>query len=259
MRAQVRLLEYLVRMWDPDQQVFNVGAHTLSIDIEDIYFLTGLSRCGYYVSLTGSRGGGLKMSEYCNQYCVPEAERKKGKVAIWGVTDLTLRTILFMIARMAGSSAPHMALQSYFQYAIECTEPRVFNWADAVLRSIKRQLTKCRRGELKQFGYGSLLVSFFLERVPVFRLQVEWDFPGPRDPRMLRWCRLMARHVAGPIVKYDDIFFDWLQNQMLMVDDYAYAGLDFRGDPDLALPEDAQWGDLGKKYTHFLFLNVFEF
>jgi hypothetical protein len=36
---------------------------------------------------------------------------------------------------------------------------------------------------------------------------------------------------------------------MLMIDDYAYAGLDFRGDPDLALPEDAQWGDLGKKCT----------
>jgi hypothetical protein len=34
----------------------------------------------------------------------------------------------------------------------------------------------------------------------------------------------MARHVAGPIVKYDDIFFDWLQTQMLMVDDYAYVG-----------------------------------
>jgi hypothetical protein len=69
----------------------------------------------------------------------------------------------------------------------------------------------------------------------------------------------MARHVAGPIIKYDNIFFDWLQNQMLMVDDYAYAGLDFRGDPDLALPEDTQWGDLGKKFSHFLFLNVFEF
>jgi hypothetical protein len=44
---------------------------------------------------------------------------------------------------------------------------------------------------------------------------------------------------------------------MLMVNGYAYVGLDFRGDPDLSLPEDAQWGDLGKKYTHFLFLNVF--
>jgi hypothetical protein len=74
MRAQVRLLEYLVRIWDPDQQVFIVGAHTLTIDIEDIYFLTGLSRRGSYYSLSGSRAGGLKMSEYCNQYCVPEAE-----------------------------------------------------------------------------------------------------------------------------------------------------------------------------------------
>jgi hypothetical protein len=75
------------------------------------------------VSLTGSRGGGLQMSEYYHLHCVPEAKRKKGKVAIWGVRDLTLYTILFTIAQMAGSSDPHMALQSYFQYAIECTEP----------------------------------------------------------------------------------------------------------------------------------------
>jgi hypothetical protein len=137
-RAQVRLLEYLVRMWDPDQQVFHVGVHTLSLDIEDIYFLTRLSWRGYHVSLIGNRGGGFPMSEYCRLHCVPEAESKKGKVAIWGVRDLTLRTILFTIARMAGSSSPHMALQSYFQYAIECTKPRVFNRADAVLRSIKK-------------------------------------------------------------------------------------------------------------------------
>ena len=182
---------------------------------------------------------------------MPEAERQRGKVAIWGVTDITLRTILFTIARMERSVAPHMALQSYFQYAIECTKPRVFNWADAVLHSLTKQLTKCRHGDLKQFGYGSLLVSFFCERVPVFRLQAEWHFPGPRDPRMLRWCQLMARHVVGPIVRYDDTFFDWLQGQVLMVEDYAYAGLNFRGDPDLALPEDAQWGDIGKKYTNF--------
>jgi hypothetical protein len=43
MRAQIRLLEYLVHMWDPDQQVFHVGFHTLSLDIEDMYFLTRLS------------------------------------------------------------------------------------------------------------------------------------------------------------------------------------------------------------------------
>jgi hypothetical protein len=103
-----------VHMWDVDQQVFHVGVHTLSLDIEDIYFLIGLSRHGYHASLTGSRGGGLPMSEYYRLYYVPEAERSKGKVAIWGVQDLNLRTILFTIAHMVGSVSLHMALQSYF-------------------------------------------------------------------------------------------------------------------------------------------------
>jgi hypothetical protein len=52
MRAQVRLLEYLVHMWDVDQQLFHVGVHTLTLDIKDIYFLTGLSWHGYHTSLT---------------------------------------------------------------------------------------------------------------------------------------------------------------------------------------------------------------
>ena len=59
----------------------------------------------------------------------------------------------------------------------------------------------------------------------------------------------MARHKVGPIIKYNDSFFDWLRPLMLMIDDYTYVGLYFQGDPDLALLEDAQWGDLGKKYT----------
>jgi hypothetical protein len=67
----------------------------------------------------------------------------------------------------------------------------------------------------------------------------------------------MARHVAGPIFRYDDHFFDWFQGQVVMVEDYAYVGLDFRGDPDLVLPEDAQWGDIGKKYTNFLSFRCF--
>jgi hypothetical protein len=89
------------------------------------------------------------MSEYVREHCEPEVERREGKVAIWGVRDITLCTILWTIARMAGSASPHMALQSYFQYALKCLEPRVFNWADAVLRNLKKQLTKCRHGGFK--------------------------------------------------------------------------------------------------------------
>jgi hypothetical protein len=70
MRAQLRLLEYLVHMWDVNEQAFHVGAHTLTIDIEDIYFLTGLSHHGSRVTLTGSRGGGEPMNHYISEHCV---------------------------------------------------------------------------------------------------------------------------------------------------------------------------------------------
>ena len=53
MRAQRRLLEYMVHMWDSGQQVFHVGVHVLSLDIKDIYFLTELSRRAARMNLTG--------------------------------------------------------------------------------------------------------------------------------------------------------------------------------------------------------------
>jgi hypothetical protein len=53
MRAQLRLLEYLDHMWDVDQQVFCVGVHILSLDIEDIYFLMRFSYHGAPITLTG--------------------------------------------------------------------------------------------------------------------------------------------------------------------------------------------------------------
>jgi hypothetical protein len=113
--------------------------------------------------------------------------------------------------QIINSHSLHMDLQSYFHYAIDCTEPRVFNWCDGLLHSIKSQLTKSKNGELKQFGYGSILASFFLERFPHLRLQVYWNILVPRDPRMKQWCDLMSWHVASPIIKYNDIFFDWLE------------------------------------------------
>jgi hypothetical protein len=62
MRTQLRLLEYLVHMWDVDQQVFHVGVHVIYLDIEDIYFLIGISLHGAQVTLTRGRGGGLLMT-----------------------------------------------------------------------------------------------------------------------------------------------------------------------------------------------------
>ena len=81
-----------------------------------------------------------------------------------------------------------------------------------------------------------------------------------RDPHMLRWVELMARTGGSRVkVKYDAGFFCWLDDQILMIKDHTYAGIDFRGDPDLPLPLDAQWGDIGKKQDSKMLIVFFVF
>ena len=46
MVSHERLLEYILHMWNLEQQYFEVGAHVLTIEVEDIYFLTRLLRRG---------------------------------------------------------------------------------------------------------------------------------------------------------------------------------------------------------------------
>ena len=58
MRAQVELLTWLVNRWNVQDQYIVIGGHQLEIDLEDIYFLTGLSKRGEQLSLFGTRPGG---------------------------------------------------------------------------------------------------------------------------------------------------------------------------------------------------------
>ena len=53
-KAHVQMLEYIINMWDPDQDHFVVGVHILPIEIEDIYFLIGLSMRGSPMVLSRS-------------------------------------------------------------------------------------------------------------------------------------------------------------------------------------------------------------
>ena len=72
----------------------------------------------------------------------------------------------------------------------------------------------------------------------------------------------MYRMGGGPVHQaFNEDFFLWLRCQIICIDDYAYAGVDFRGDPDMPLPEGAQFGDIGKTFTFLIFklLNFYGF
>lgn len=102
------------------------------------------------------------MKDYIATYCIAQAlPTRNGKISIKDVTQLPLRTILFIIARLVGSSTLHVARKSYMQYGIECLESIVFNGSEDVFFNLNEQLTKEKERKLNNFGYGVILVFFF--------------------------------------------------------------------------------------------------
>ena len=171
----------------------------MELDVSDVYFITGLSRRGVRPILSGSRPSGEKMGEVMERVC-PGAHfgSNSAKVDIVTIPHLVLRVVLFTITRTTGIHAPHEANEKLLLLATECLQPTLFDSASVVTTNIKRQLTKCKHDDNKQFGYGYIIVSFFLERLPIFRIPggIVAD-PVPREPRLARWAPLMPRGGGG--------------------------------------------------------------
>ena len=53
--AQPELLQYLISIWDENQEKFMLQDKELEIDVSDVYFITGLLRRGAAPILTGTR------------------------------------------------------------------------------------------------------------------------------------------------------------------------------------------------------------
>ena len=85
LRAKPRLLQMLVDYWDLDLESFQIDGMSLTIELEDIYFITGISRRGEVVRLHshGGLGGGLNINEYMRCTAI-QAQRR------WGVRSLPM-------------------------------------------------------------------------------------------------------------------------------------------------------------------------
>ena len=72
MWANVHLLEHLINYWDHDLGAFGLQWEILKVSIEDMYFITRLSRRGIPMNLKGTGRGGDPMSvhDYVDTYCI---------------------------------------------------------------------------------------------------------------------------------------------------------------------------------------------
>ena len=107
MVSHERLLEYILRMWNLEQQYFEVGAYIMTVEVEDIYFLRGLSQWGAPISLTGSHGGEINTQGLIDIYCFLGTQTCKNKIPIKVVMDLSLRTELLTMQCILGIQGAH--------------------------------------------------------------------------------------------------------------------------------------------------------
>lgn len=157
-------MTWSVRNWNVQEQFFVIVNHRVTIDANDIYFLTKLSHRGTDLSLFGSRMGGDTTDAYIRRFC-RGAPPKDGRIDIQTIELLPLRIIAFIVHTLCGSASLLLATWAQMQMVVECWESMIYNWCKAVAVNMKFQLTRCKNGKLKNFGYGVILNTFSLERV----------------------------------------------------------------------------------------------
>jgi hypothetical protein len=260
MRAQPRLLNALVDYWHPDAESFMIEGQSLTPTTEDIYFLTGLSRRGEPVNLQTFPTGARKVSELIAEYCVAGTSQGTSWVPVNSVTSLTLQTILSLIGRITGSAAVHQATRAQMNCAIQCMNAQIFDWSTTLLEVMKRQLTDCRQRDQRNFGFGTILCSFFFERVPCFSPRMTVRGHLATFPAVCRWAALLPRQGGGRTVEsFNDDFFAWLSRQIPAIEDYPYAGIDFSRDPAMPVPPGEERGEIGKSPPVCFFVCICNF
>jgi hypothetical protein len=107
MQAQPRLLNALVDYWHPDAEAFMLEGKSLVPTIEDIYFLTGLSRRGELDNFRTFPSGPHNIAELIVLYCEAGTNHLSSQVPISKITNLSLQEILLLIGWITSSTALH--------------------------------------------------------------------------------------------------------------------------------------------------------
>ena len=79
------------------------------------------------VEFGGRGGGGEPVESYIRDLCAEGTRRQGEKLPIQHVTDILLRTILYTVTRIAGSTSAHLASKSQVMISIRAIEGVVFD------------------------------------------------------------------------------------------------------------------------------------
>ena len=157
----------LVDYWDSDTEAFQNDGIPLRLEVEDIYFITGLSCRGEIVNLRARGvGGGLTIDEYIVVYFLLDTKTDGIQVPVNDIRNLSLKFIVLVLGMIAGLTSLHQDSRALMFYTVECMRPTIYDWITSLLGSMRQQLAYYKLGRTQNFGYANILSTFFFERVP---------------------------------------------------------------------------------------------
>ena len=115
----------------------------------------------------------MTFDEYIAVYCFPDTEKVGSQIPTNSIQVLGLKAILL--------ASLHQASQPLMFYAVECMRPTVYDWSTAMLRNMKQQLSDCKMGRVRKFGFGSILSTFLFVWVLGIIPRVDIPPHGVRD------------------------------------------------------------------------------
>ena len=115
----------------------------------------------------------MTIDEYIAMYCFLEIKKVGSQIPTNSIQILGLKAILLALGKIAGLASLHQASRPMMFYAVECMRPTVYDWSTMLLSNMKQQLSDCKMGRVRNFGFGSILSMFFFERVPGLSPRVE--------------------------------------------------------------------------------------
>jgi hypothetical protein len=239
LRAQEYLLQFLIEMWSPEQHCFLVrGEQVTFTAMEDVYFLTGLPFRGTPLPADPVLPRDTPLQEVAERYCSGKHYMTGSSVCISSIDSLLHECVAAMIVRVYGTRAPHRISGGELLLMERVVVGRErFAWDLTLHAQMIAQLDRCRSTGRGEFAFGSILVAFFLERVPMLRPRVLLEVPGVREPRLRWWSQILVRHGGGEGGHYftEEVTQIWRQMLQFILQ-FPYVGVDFRGEPDMVLP-----------------------
>jgi hypothetical protein len=248
LRAHQYLLHFLIEMWSPQQHCFFVRGERVEFTAEeDVYFLTGLPFRGTPMLTAPVMPRETDLAGFARRFCSSGHFMTGSAVRINALDVLLHRCVASMIVWIYGSTIPHRISggELYLMERVVVGRER-FSWGLALHSQMVAQLDRCRSAGRGEFTFGSILVAFFLERVPALRPRVVLEVPEVRHPRLRRWSEILARHGGGEGGHYftEQVAQIWRQTPQLILR-FPYVGVDFRNDPDMVLPPGEAFDDRG--------------